>query len=271
MEFYTSEKVTKRITRIRDILGVYAYLVEGENRACLLDTGNGYGNIKEYISNLTRKETFVILTHGHLDHASGASLFNEVYMNENDIDLFRVHISPEYRQKQNENEELVKSIPIEDYIPAMESNPRPLLDGDRFDLGGIHLQIVSVPGHTPGMSCVLIEEEKTMLFGDACGLFTLLFEKYSSNVSEYKENLKYLKTFESKYDYVLRNHGVGYSDKSLLDNVIECCESILNGTDAKIPIQFMGIDLLSAANVDEKSQRIDGKEGNIIYLLEKAK
>ena len=48
MVYFTSEKLTNRITRIRDILGTCLYLVEGNKKACLLDTGDGYGNLKEY-------------------------------------------------------------------------------------------------------------------------------------------------------------------------------------------------------------------------------
>ena len=55
MVYFTSEKLTNRITRIRDILGTCLYLVEGDEKACLLDTGDGYGNLKEYVETLTHK------------------------------------------------------------------------------------------------------------------------------------------------------------------------------------------------------------------------
>lgn len=84
MQFFTHEKITSHIVRIRDICGVFAYLSEGNMKACLIDTGDGFGNIKAYVEKLTDKPLIVLLTHGHLDHANGSTLFSEVYMNHKD-------------------------------------------------------------------------------------------------------------------------------------------------------------------------------------------
>ena len=56
-----------------------------------------------------------------------------------------------------------------------------------------------VSGHTPGMMCPLIQEERTIIFGDACGVSVLLFDEYSSCVSEYLKSLEVLKTYENDY------------------------------------------------------------------------
>ena len=87
MNYYTSQRLSPSITRITDFTGVCCYLVEGEEKACLLDTCNGFGNIREYAETLTDKPLFVILTHGHIDHAPGACWFDEVYLNHADLKL----------------------------------------------------------------------------------------------------------------------------------------------------------------------------------------
>ena len=74
---YQSEKINEHFIRIIDKTGVACYLVIGEEKACLLDTCNGFGNIKEYVEQLTDKPVFVLLTHGHHDHMGGANLFDE--------------------------------------------------------------------------------------------------------------------------------------------------------------------------------------------------
>ncbi|MFJ5760653.1 MBL fold metallo-hydrolase [Neobacillus sp. NPDC093182] len=56
--------------------GELMYLVEGTVRAALIDTGTGVGDLKAYIDNLTDKPYFVMLTHGHVDHAMGAPAFD---------------------------------------------------------------------------------------------------------------------------------------------------------------------------------------------------
>ena len=45
MEFFTHEKLSPRVTRIRDTAGTCMYLAEGAARAALLDTGVGLGDV----------------------------------------------------------------------------------------------------------------------------------------------------------------------------------------------------------------------------------
>ena len=48
MELFKAEKVTEAITRIV-MPYVCAYLIEGNDRAVLLDTGFGYGDLKSFV------------------------------------------------------------------------------------------------------------------------------------------------------------------------------------------------------------------------------
>ena len=130
--------------------------------------------------------------------------------------------------------------------------------------------MIAVPGHTQGMMCVLILEERTILFGDACGNFVMLFDKYASTVEEYYESLNKLKCMESTYDIVLRNHGTGQSSKTVLDDVMECAERVLKRKDDKIPFVFQEIKMMISSQVDNQTfLRIDGKEGNLVYIESK--
>lgn len=66
---FNSEKYSERIIRIKGIDTTASYLVCGKDKNCLIDTGMGYGSLKDYIEKeLNKKVDFVILTHGHLDH-----------------------------------------------------------------------------------------------------------------------------------------------------------------------------------------------------------
>lgn len=266
MEFFRSERLTQRVTRIWDILGVALYLVEGDERACVIDTGHGLGNLRTYIETLTDKPTFVLLTHGHIDHANGAALWSEVYMNPLDLEIYREHSSIETRKAHFVESELTRDIPENEYNPVRTAPFLPLKDKQLFDLGGVTLEAIAAPGHTPGMMMVLIQEERMILFGDGCGLEVLMCFETSSPISSYLSVLKYIKTYESRYDRIIRNHGTCESPKELLDNVIECCEDILNGTDAAQPTHFREMAVLSARPVGERNQRLDGKQGNILYV-----
>lgn len=271
MKYFTHEKVSAHMYRITDITKVCCYLVVGEKKACLLDTCNGIGNIKEYVEELTKLPITVILTHGHLDHMGGAGLFDDVYMSENDLPVFKKHGDMSFRVEDTIAHSPIK-IDKDAFVPTYEGDIKHIQDGDCFDLGGVRIRMILVKGHTPGILCPLIIEDRVIIFGDACGVGVLLFDEFSSTVSEYKESLIHLKQYEDAYDTIYRNHGTFTSSKALLDNVIECCDLILTDKDDKIPVSFHGIDLFSCHQQDEGGHgRLDGKEGNILYSLDKKK
>lgn len=270
MEYFKSEKLNEHLYRIADISGVCCYLVVGDEKACLLDTCCGYGNLKEYVRQITQKPVFVILTHGHHDHMGAAALFDEVYMNSADQPVFASFGSMERRLAEAKEMEATRDLTEADIVPARTAPIKEIKDMDEFPLGGITIRMIAVKGHTPGMMCPLLVEDRIIVFGDACGVGVLLFDEYSSIVSEYRDSLKRLKTFESEYDTVYRNHGTFFSEKDVLDNVIECCGLILAGTDDHIPVTEHGFALYQAKQAGPHG-RLDGKEGNVVYAEEKAK
>ena len=266
---FRNEKISDHIYRIIDCTSVACYLVIGDSKAALIDTGNGLGNLREYTQSLTDKKIIVILTHGHLDHMGGAGLFDEVHMSHLDLPVFKKHSDIGFRVSDT-NKQCKSDLAEEDFVPVYKGEIIDIEDHEVFDLGGIHVEMISVPGHTPGMMCALIKEEKTIIFGDACGEAVLLFDEYSSSVKKYRESLISLKRYESQYYVILRNHGNFSSSKKILDNLIECCDLVLNKKDAHIPVRIHDADLYMCKMVDPKTMRSsDGKEGNLFYSSDK--
>lgn len=276
INYFKSEKINDSTYRVVGLDGTACYLVCGKDKTCLIDTGMGCGSLKEYIeNNLNKKVDLVILTHGHLDHCGGVAEFVDVpiYMNQNDRHLADCFNLVESRY------EIFRSQGID--ISMMQPNidfsiTKDLKDKDEFNLGGITLQAIYTPGHTKGMTMILIKEERTILFGDGCGVGVLMFTPDSTSVEEYKDVLVNLKNnYEDKYDKIIRNHGTFKSEKDLLDNVIECCELIIDRKDDKADVY----DALPVSNpkgiyyakaIDPKTHnRLDGKFGNIAYSEDK--
>ena len=53
------------------------FVIVGEERALVLDTGTGIGDLRRVIENrITAKPYDVVLTHNHVDHAGGAGFFD---------------------------------------------------------------------------------------------------------------------------------------------------------------------------------------------------
>lgn len=272
-EFFKSKKISGTVTRIYGPAGELMYLIEGNKQAALIDTGTGAGNLKAYVDKLTDKTYIVLLTHGHVDHAMGAPGFSDVYMNPADINIYKEHSDMSVRKGFLEMSmgENFKKVKEEDYIPVASGESfKPLLPGDKFDLGGIHLEILMGEGHTPGMITILLIEERTLFLGDACNFFTFLFAKDSLGITSYEENLKKLDAeTDGRYDKVYLSHGEGDASKDMIVSVIQVCEDIKAGRSDDVPFYFMGQTAYIAKAVTPTMQRKDGGLGNIVYNKDK--
>jgi glyoxylase-like metal-dependent hydrolase (beta-lactamase superfamily II) len=271
--YFKSKKISNCVTRIFGPAGELIYLIEGSKQAALIDTGTGVGNLKAFVENLTSKPIFIILTHGHVDHAMGASAFDEVYMNPADNDVYGEHCDMSARKeflKMNMGEDyaLIKE---EDYIQVVSCDRfKPILPGDTFDLGGINLEICIGAGHTLGSITILIKEERTLILGDACWYFTWLFDEHSLGVTSYEKSLMELdKQTKGRYDRIYSSHGDGDGPKEMVESVIEVCEEIKEGKTDDLPYEFLGYKAFIAKAMDFKIGRFDGGIGNIVYSKEK--
>ena len=70
--WFVLNEITDGIWFISDKTGVNCYLVDGETKSLLIDTGWGLGNLAELIHSITSLPIEVVFTHGHPDHVNGA-------------------------------------------------------------------------------------------------------------------------------------------------------------------------------------------------------
>ena len=260
---FKTEKVTERITRIYAFATELMYLVEGTEKAALIDTGSGIGSLKACVEQLTDKPVIVLVTHGHVDHAMGAAEFENVYMSHEDDYIYEKHGTDAFRRSCFSMVTPPFEAGEEDLIPTMKlSEIKNLTEGDRFDLGGISVEIYACPGHTRGSVVMLIPEERLLITGDACNLFTFVYDDYSTTITEYEESLKaLLEKVSGKYDNVLLSHGDGNGYPELIEDVIQVCEDIKAGRTDDVPFEFAGTTGLVAKTVDPSGR----KRGNIVY------
>lgn len=260
---FKTEKVTERITRIYAFATELMYLVEGTEKAVLIDTGSGIGSLKACVEQLTDKPVIVLVTHGHVDHAMGVAEFENVYMSHEDDYIYEKHGTDAFRRSCFSTVTPPFEAGEENLIPTMKlSEIKNLTEGDRFDLGGISVKIYACPGHTRGSVVMLIPEERLLITGDACNLFTFVYDDYSTTITEYEESLKaLLEKVSGKYDNVLLSHGDGNGYPELIEDVIQVCEDIKAGRTDDVPFEFAGTTGLVAKTVDPSGR----KRGNIVY------
>ncbi len=56
-----------------------SYLIEGDDKALLFDSGNGIGDIAKVVKALTNKPVSVLNSHSHYDHVGGNYAFENIY------------------------------------------------------------------------------------------------------------------------------------------------------------------------------------------------
>ena len=277
--FYQTESLRPGLTRIWDVAHTAIYLVEGSERAVLIDTGVGVGSLKAVVDGLTDKPVTVLLTHAHVDHALGTAGFDDVRVSPEDAGVYAEHCGPEVRKgyvqscvMQGGDAALIGSVRDGDYLEAVPFERfGALRPGDRFDLGGVSVEVLRGAGHTPGSLTMLIPQWRVLLLGDACNQFTFLFDRWASTVSDYRRMLAELKKeTDGRYDRVILSHGTGDGPVNMIEGVLEVCDEIIGGKTDDLPFRSpLGTGLIAKAMNFRHFCRADGGVGNIIYHPER--
>ena len=175
------EKLREGLWRLNDEAGCTAYLVIGLNRAYMIDTGMGRPPLMPQIRALTGLAVDLLLTHAHPDHFGAAGEFDRIWLCEDDRETLAC------------SEPLCHRFGVP---PLPVQRVRFFRDGESFDAGGIRLEALQLPGHTPG-SCVFgVPEWKELFTGDAIGSgdIVLMTLPGALSVSAYCASLEPMRT-----------------------------------------------------------------------------
>lgn len=195
-------KIDDKTYRIEDG-GVRFFLLVGENKALLVDTGMNCKDVKELVSGLTDLPIILINTHGDPDHISGNHEFDSFYMSISESDNYRQH---------GGTGEII-----------------PVRQGDLLALGDRDIMVIDLPGHTPGSIALLDVNNRVLISGDSIqdgNIF--MFGKYR-NIEKYIKSLTELKNYSDGFDLLYPSHGTFPVNKDLIDKLIEGANKIVNG------------------------------------------
>lgn len=200
--FYQVEKFDGYY-RIGGAEGVFCYLIPGRDKAMLIDTGYGLGNLNHTVRSLTDLPLVIINTHGHCDHIGGNGYFDEpCYIHEADIPVAEEHGGSEMRRQNAERMkkavnyetgDIFNALPddfdMDEYCSLGTGNLVTVKEGTVFDLGGATMELVHTPGHTAGGLSVFWRETGLMFVGDALGFFVWLYASHSTDKASYLDML----------------------------------------------------------------------------------
>ena len=229
--YFTVERVSPHITRIRGVIGENMYLVEGAEKVLLIDTGCGIGDIAGFVRTLTDKPFSVVLTHNHYDHCGGMYRFPEVYLNQKEREPNTVSYTEE------KGREMLKQIGSTDesVLPTMrEMHFLDLEPGMVFELGEARVETLICPGHTAATTCFLILPERMLLSGDACHQITYLQFPEALPLREFAENLAELRKREDEWDSLLLSHFPNAAPKTLVEKMQMMCGELLKLSEEEL-------------------------------------
>ncbi len=212
----------------------WMHLVIGAEKAILIDTGFGIGDLKALVETLTDKPYEVFNTHFHGDHVLGNVQFPRVYIHRYDEQPLRAMMTPEGGRN---------FVPTEgsyftpaDLVPFHPYEIVPVDEGYTFDLGGGEiLEVVHVPGHSAGCAGLLDHKKRILFSGDSiCSTPTFIFGQlpggeYSDymTIRAYKTGLERLMGRIDAFDSLYPGHALLGTPKEIVGDTIRVCESII--------------------------------------------
>jgi hydroxyacylglutathione hydrolase len=178
IDFLKHEKISDRFHVVRESFGhgvvFNVYIIIGDNKVAIIDSSIGAtGGLRRYIeTHVTDKRPMACyMTHGHLDHFGGAILFDEVYLNHREYPKVPWNLNVPRRLSDLDvfadgNKEILDFCK-EHYIHNENVSYRDVDDGDIIDLGGVRLEVIMLPGHSPGLLTYFNRADNYVIVGDS--------------------------------------------------------------------------------------------------------
>lgn len=183
------------------------YLVEGTDKAVLIDAGTNIKDLDKIVASITNKPVMLVATHVHPDHTgSSINYFPEIYINPGDTVL----------------------------IQQMMSNYKGrivfLKDSQVIDLGGRQLEVIFTPAHTPGSTTFIDLNAGYGFSGDSFGSGNLLLTgSFSTLLATCEKMSAIMEKFGIKYLYPGHFFGKNLETWERVDNEMIISKDVLSG------------------------------------------
>jgi hydroxyacylglutathione hydrolase len=189
------------------------YLVEGSNKALLIDAGTNIKDLDKIVSSITKKPVVLVATHVHPDH-TGPSInsFSEIYINPDD------------------------TVSIPTFMGNYHGTVKYLKDKETIDLGNRQIDVVFTPGHTKGSTTFIDKKAGYGFSGDSFGTGLLLLTvDYSTFIASCEKIGAIMEA--NKINYLYPGH---YNDNNMetlnkIKDMLALSRNVLSGKIKAVP------------------------------------
>ena len=208
-------KINENTWRIEDA-EVRFFLLAGENKALLIDSGMTVHNAKEIAEELVDLPVELLNTHGDIDHIGSNDEFSSFYMNPAE--------ASNYYNTQKRTGMI-----------------EPVNDGDIIDLGDRELEIITIPGHTPGSIAVLDKKNRVLISGDPIQDGNIFMFGVQREMHAYLLSLEKLMNYVDRFDTIYPSHGSFPVGPELIVALYEGAAHIVMGLAEGSETEFHGM------------------------------
>ncbi len=191
----------------------YNYLIIGDEKAILFDSGPGVRDIKKVVKSLTNIPVISMISHYHFDHVGSINQFNEIYLGEKQLK----------RQTIIDNNTIIPN--KKSFMGSIEGVEAKEFRFDKIiknkeiiDLGNRKIKVLDAQGHDCE-SIVLYDENKNQLFaGDYLMKGPILTHKMSmptASLEDYKYSMKNILDNIEPNTLIYVSHPLDFNDQTM--------------------------------------------------------
>lgn len=200
--WFETRPVGNGITRIREVfldpvVACNIWHIRGRDADILFDSGTGIISLKKSLPRHFSRPVISVSSHTHFDHIGGSYEFKDRRMHPAEAQIITRPTRENTTIEGYMNEALFGAWPFEGFNPAFyQVRPAPptllLSEGDLLDLGDRSLEVLHLPGHSPGSIGLYETATQTLFSGDAVYEGRLYDDVYHSNIPNWCETMKRL-------------------------------------------------------------------------------
>ncbi len=180
------------------------FLLTGTKEALLIDSGMQVGKAKETAESITKLPLKIINSHGDRDHIGSNFQFEDVYMHSAEKEYY--------------------------LAGGGKGNVVTVEDGEIVDIGDRPLEIIHIPGHTPGSIAILDQKSKLLFGGDTVQQNSEIFMfGPGRDLPAYVGSLGKLLQIKDKFDTVLACHGDLPIGSDVVEKLLAGAKKVLAG------------------------------------------